>query len=89
LAANRTIASIACDRESRYLLGVFSEGDHSMWAIDHPSMILIILAGINLGLKAAFDVDLVERYLGDYSHITYEIVGLAALWQLTRQRFPI
>jgi uncharacterized membrane protein YuzA (DUF378 family) len=60
-----------------------------MWAIDHPSMILIILAGMNLGLKAAFDIDLVERYLGDYSRITYEIVGLAAIWQLMRQRFPI
>jgi uncharacterized membrane protein YuzA (DUF378 family) len=60
-----------------------------MWAIDHPSMILIILAGINLGLKAAFDIDLVERYLNGYSHITYEIVGLSAVWQLTRQRFPI
>jgi uncharacterized membrane protein YuzA (DUF378 family) len=60
-----------------------------MWAIDHPSMILIILAGINLGLKAAFGIDLVERYLSNYSHITYEIVGLAAVWQLTRQRFPI
>jgi len=27
--------------------------------------------------------------LGDYSRITYEIVGLAAIWQLMRQRFPI
>jgi uncharacterized membrane protein YuzA (DUF378 family) len=60
-----------------------------MWAIDHSSMILIILAGMNLGLKGAAGVDLAEHYLGDYINVSYEIVGLAALWQLRRQRFPI
>jgi hypothetical protein len=63
-AARRATTLIASRRESKYSLHLFRTGDHSMWAIDHPSMILIILAGINLGLKSAFDIDLVDRYMG-------------------------
>jgi uncharacterized membrane protein YuzA (DUF378 family) len=60
----------------------------SMWAIDHVSMILIILGGIGLGLKGAFGVNLSE-YLGTYTNTVYIAIGVAALWQLRRQRFPV
>ena len=59
-----------------------------MWAIDHVSMILIILGGIGLGLKGAFGVNLSE-YLGTYTNTVYIAIGVAALWQLRRQRFPV
>ena len=60
-----------------------------MWAIDHPTMILIILGGLHLGIKGAFGVDLAEKYLGSYTDAVYVLTGLAAIWQLRRQRFPI
>jgi len=51
-------------------------------------MILIILGGIGLGLKGAFGVNLSE-YLGTYTNTVYIAIGVAALWQLRRQRFPV
>jgi len=60
-----------------------------MWAIDHLSMILIILGGIGLGLKGGFGIDLAEQYLGTYTNAVYISIGIAALWQLRRQRFPV
>jgi uncharacterized membrane protein YuzA (DUF378 family) len=60
-----------------------------MWAIDHPSMIMIILGGIDLGLKGAFGIDIAHQYLGGYTNTAYVLVGIAAIWQLKRQRFPM
>lgn len=60
-----------------------------MWAIDHPSMILIILGGIGLGLKGAFGVDISQQYLGGHTNTFFVLIGLAAMWQLTRQRYPL
>ena len=51
-------------------------------------MILIILGGIGLGLKGGFGVNLSE-YLGTYTNAVYIAIGVAALWQLRRQRFPV
>jgi uncharacterized membrane protein YuzA (DUF378 family) len=58
-----------------------------VWVIDHPIMILIILGGIGLGLKGMFDADLTQ-YLGRYQNAVLIVIGVAAIWQLTRQRFP-
>jgi uncharacterized membrane protein YuzA (DUF378 family) len=60
-----------------------------MWIIDHSTMILLIVGGIDLGMKGAFGIDLAERYLGDYANAAYVLVGISAVWQLRRQRFPI
>jgi len=60
-----------------------------MWAIDHSSMILIILAGLDLGIKGAFGIDLALKYLGGFEKIMFVIIGLAAIWQFARQRFPV
>jgi uncharacterized membrane protein YuzA (DUF378 family) len=59
-----------------------------MWAVDHASMILIIMAGLALGVKGVFGVDLAQKF-GSFEHTIYVIVGLSAIWQLVRQRFPI
>lgn len=60
-----------------------------MWAIDHSSMALIILAGLYLGVKAVFGVDLALEYLGRAENVLFIIIGLSAVWQFARQRFPI
>ena len=60
-----------------------------MWTIDYPSMMLIILGGIHLGLLGMFGVNIAERFLDGYANLAYDLTGLAAIWQLTRQRYPI
>jgi uncharacterized membrane protein YuzA (DUF378 family) len=60
-----------------------------MWAIDHSSMILIILGGFDLGIRGLFGIDIGEQYLGSYAKAVYILIGIAAVWQLRRQRFPI
>jgi uncharacterized membrane protein YuzA (DUF378 family) len=59
-----------------------------MWMIDHPSMILLIVGGIDLGVKGAFGIDLGGRYLGGYTNAAYILVGISALWQLKGNAFP-
>jgi uncharacterized membrane protein YuzA (DUF378 family) len=64
-------------------------GRSAMWAIDHSSMILIILGGLYVGIRGALGVDLAPKYFGSFEHIIFILIGLSAVWQFARQRFPI
>lgn len=58
-----------------------------MNAFDWSAMILIIIGGLNWGLVGFFDYDLVATIFGDMStvsRIVYDLVGLAAVYQLLR-----
>jgi uncharacterized membrane protein YuzA (DUF378 family) len=53
--------------------------------IDWIALILLIIGGLNWGLIALFEFDLVATLLGDMSvaaRIVYGLVGLAALWTI-------
>ncbi len=56
-----------------------------MKALNLITLILVIVGGINWGLVAAADHDLVAAIFGADSagaNIVYGLVGLSALWQL-------
>lgn len=55
--------------------------------IDWIVMILIVVGGLNWGLVGFFQYDLVATIFGDEStmaRIVYDLVGLAALYQIVR-----
>ncbi len=58
-----------------------------MWIIDFPTLVLIIGAGLHLGLLGFFGWDAVAAIFGAYTKIAYMAVGASAIWQLSRQRF--
>lgn len=58
-----------------------------MWWIDFPTLVLIVLAAIVLGVLGATGINIIEYILGEYARIAYLVFGIAGLWQLTRQRF--
>jgi uncharacterized membrane protein YuzA (DUF378 family) len=57
-----------------------------MKAMNIITLVLIIIGGINWGLIALFQYDLVVALLGGQNaalpQITYILMGLSALWQL-------
>ncbi len=58
-----------------------------MNALDWIVMILVIVGGLNWGLVGFLDFDLVATIFGDgstVSRIVYDLVGLAALYQLAK-----
>lgn len=58
-----------------------------MWFLDFPTLILIIAAGLQLGLQGFFGIDAAAMIFGAYKTIVFEIVGVSAIWQMFRQRF--
>jgi uncharacterized membrane protein YuzA (DUF378 family) len=66
--------------------------DFSPNILDWIALLLVIIGGINWGLIAAMDYDLVAALFGDgsmVSRIVYALVGLAALYSLSfLARFP-
>jgi uncharacterized membrane protein YuzA (DUF378 family) len=58
-----------------------------MWWLDFPSLILIVAAGIQVGLQAFFGWDALGSLLGDYALIVFKLMGISAIWQIFRQRF--
>jgi uncharacterized membrane protein YuzA (DUF378 family) len=58
-----------------------------MWWLDFPSLILIIAAGIQLGLTAFFGWDAAGSLFGSHAPVVFQLMGLSAVWQLCRQRF--
>ena len=57
-----------------------------MWFIDFPTLLLIIGAGLDLGLAGVFGWNPAIKYFGSHIDIAYTIVGFSAAWQLCRQR---
>jgi uncharacterized membrane protein YuzA (DUF378 family) len=58
-----------------------------MWLIDFPSLLLIIAAGMQLGLQGSLGIDAAGQLLGEYKTVLFDLMGFSALWQLARQRF--
>lgn len=58
-----------------------------LWPFDFTSLALILLAGVQLGLAGVAGYDLIGAIFGRHYFIVYDIIGVATLWQLSRQRF--
>jgi len=59
----------------------------AMWPFDFPTLILILAAGLELGAQGALGVSLYGWLFGSWKMAAYQITGLAAVWQICRQRF--
>lgn len=60
-------------------------GGNRMNAVDWVAMVLLIIGGLNWGLVALFEFDLVAAIFGDMSvlaRVVYALVGLAALYSI-------
>jgi uncharacterized membrane protein YuzA (DUF378 family) len=55
--------------------------------IDFLTLILILVAGIELGLIGFFGFSFLTRLFGSWYTVAYDVIGVSAVWQLTRQRF--
>ena len=58
-----------------------------MWFVDFPTLVLLILAGLNVGMLAVSGYNPADAIFGSYHHIVYVLVGVSAVWQLSRQKF--
>jgi uncharacterized membrane protein YuzA (DUF378 family) len=58
-----------------------------MWLCDFPTLVLIIAAGVQVGLQALFGVDAAGAIFGEHSRYVFMLMGLSAVWQIFRQRF--
>jgi uncharacterized membrane protein YuzA (DUF378 family) len=54
--------------------------------IDFLSLILILTAGIELGLIGLFGFSVLTWLFGRWHSIAYDAVGVSAVWQIMRQR---
>jgi uncharacterized membrane protein YuzA (DUF378 family) len=58
------------------------------WAIDAPSLLLIMVGGFYLGLLGVFGFDAIDWAIGEgYKKAAFSIIGLATVWQFFRQRW--
>jgi uncharacterized membrane protein YuzA (DUF378 family) len=48
---------------------------------------MILAAGFELGSEGALGFSLFDWVFGAHQLLAYDLIGLAALWQLVRQRF--
>jgi uncharacterized membrane protein YuzA (DUF378 family) len=55
--------------------------------VDFLTLVLIVLAGVELGLIGAFNFSLVTWLFGSWHRIAYDVIGVSAIWQMARQRF--
>jgi uncharacterized protein len=53
---------------------------------DFLSLVLIIVAGIELGLIGLFGFSLVAWLFGSWRPFVYDAIGVSAVWQILRQR---
>jgi uncharacterized membrane protein YuzA (DUF378 family) len=51
-----------------------------MWPIDFPTLIFIIVGGLDLGVLGFFGYDAAAAVLGSNIKIAYMVVGLSAVW---------
>jgi uncharacterized membrane protein YuzA (DUF378 family) len=62
-------------------------GANMMWYVDFPTLVLIILGGIQLGAIGLFGFDSAVVLPDSYARPLYVLIGFSAVWQLFRQRF--
>ena len=60
---------------------------HWQAPIDFLSLVLIIAAGFQIGLQGFFGWNTIKWLFGRYETLVYDLIGLASVWQLCRQRF--
>lgn len=58
-----------------------------MWLVDFTTLVLIIAAGLQLGIHAIFGIDAAGAIFGSYERVVFVLMGLSAIWQLFRQQF--
>jgi len=58
-----------------------------MWAMDFSTLVLILAAGFELGAEGAFGISPFGWLLGSWKYVAYDVTGIAAFWQLSRQNF--
>ena len=66
--------------------GTMSDG---FWYVplDFLTLILILLAGIELGLIGFFGFSFLTWLFGSWHLVAYDVIGVSAVWQIMRQRF--
>jgi uncharacterized membrane protein YuzA (DUF378 family) len=55
--------------------------------IDTVTLVLVLAAGIQLGLLGFFGFDAALWVFGSHTTTAYQVTGASAVWQLMRQRF--
>ena len=58
-----------------------------MWYIDFPTLVLVILGGIQLGLIGLFGFDSGVFIPHSYAKPFFVLIGFGAVWQLFWQKF--
>lgn len=51
-----------------------------MWLIDFPTLVLIIIGGLDLGVLGFFGFDVATAVFGPHARIAYMAVGVSAVW---------
>jgi len=59
-----------------------------MWILDFPSLVLLIVAGFQLGLLGLFGWDAAAVF-GAHTNAAYIVAGISAVWQLFSGRSSI
>ena len=55
--------------------------------LDFISLILILVAGIELGLIGFFGFSVLTWLFGSRYTVAYDVIGVSAVWQAMRQRY--
>jgi uncharacterized membrane protein YuzA (DUF378 family) len=56
-------------------------------SLDFISLILILVAGIELGLIGFFGFSVLTWLFGSRYTVAYDVIGVSAVWQAMRQRY--
>jgi uncharacterized membrane protein YuzA (DUF378 family) len=56
-------------------------------SIDFITLILILVAGIELGLIGFFGFSVLTWLFGSHYTVAYDVIGVSAVWQGMRQRY--
>ncbi|MFZ2068551.1 MAG: hypothetical protein WAV27_21475 [Xanthobacteraceae bacterium] len=76
------------DRRSRIIVITGSAtGTYAMWFLDFSTLVLVIAAGLQAGLQAAFGLNAAAALFGAHANVVLCLMGVSAVWQLLRQRF--
>jgi uncharacterized membrane protein YuzA (DUF378 family) len=54
--------------------------------LDFLTLCLVLLGGIELGAIGLFGFSVLTWLFGHWQHFVYDAIGLAAIWQIMRQR---
>jgi uncharacterized membrane protein YuzA (DUF378 family) len=74
-------------RESNLSFTLARDKGIAMWLLDFPTLVIIIAAGLDLGVLGFLGYDAATAAFGAHTKIAYMVVGCAAAWQLFRQKF--